>query len=128
MARDIVRRELPQPDVLLPIPLHSKRLRERGYNQALELARPIAAEWGVPLDFNSCTRKKETTEQIGLSAKLRRSNLKGAFELKDNFQGKRIVIVDDVMTTGNTVSELSRQLLRAGASSVDIWVCARAVI
>ena len=127
MAQDIMSRQLPQPDVLLPIPLHSRRLRQRGYNQALELARPIATELGVSLDFNNCVRTKETTEQIGLSAKLRRSNLKGAFELKDNFQGKRVAIVDDVMTTGSTVSELSRQLLQAGATSVDVWVCARAV-
>lgn len=128
MALDIARRQLPLPDVLLPVPLHAKRLRQRGYNQALELARPIAANLKIPLDIQSCRRLKATEEQVGLSAKLRKSNLKGAFEVKGNFQDKRVAIIDDVMTTGSTVHELSQQLINAGANRVDVWVCARAVL
>ena len=128
MAKDIVRRQLPLPDILLPVPLHANRLRQRGYNQALELARPVAAELKLPIDSDSCRRLKATAEQVGLSAKSRRSNLKGAFELKGNFQDKRVAVIDDVMTTGSTVHELSQQLIKAGAKRVDVWVCARAVL
>ena len=128
MAKDIVHRQLPLPDILLPVPLHANRLRQRGYNQALELARPIAAELKLPLDIDSCRRMKATAEQVGLSAKSRRSNIKGAFEVKDSFEDKRVAVIDDVMTTGSTVHELSQQLINAGAKQVDVWVCARAVL
>lgn len=128
MAQDIVRRQLSLPDILLPVPLHASRLKQRGYNQALELARPIAANLKIPLDIHSCRRLKATEEQVGLSAKLRKSNLKGAFEVNGNFRDKRVAIIDDVMTTGSTVHELSQQLIKAGATRVDVWVCARAVL
>jgi ComF family protein len=128
MAQDIVRRQLSLPDILLPVPLHESRLKQRGYNQALELARPIAANLKIPLDVQSCRRLKATDEQVGLSAKSRKTNLKGAFAVKGNFQDMRVAIIDDVMTTGSTVHELSQQLINAGAKQVDVWVCARAVL
>lgn len=128
MAEDITRRKLTLPDILLPVPLHSSRLRQRGYNQALELARPIAKQLGLQLDTRSCTRKKLTSDQVGLSASKRKTNLKGAFEVNCSFKDKHVAVIDDVMTTGSTVNELSQQLIRAGARQVDVWVCARAVL
>jgi len=128
MAKDIRRRGLEMPDILLPVPLHAHRLRQRGYNQALELARPVAAYLDIPLDISSCQRQKVTTEQSGLNAKSRISNVKNAFTISRNFQGQRVAIIDDVRTTGSTVNELSAQLINAGARRVDVWVCARAVL
>ena len=127
MAKDIIKRQLDIPDLLMPVPLHPQRLRERGYNQALELARPVAKILGVVLDIRSCRRNKFTQEQTGLQAKQRRSNVDGAFQVTGAIEGKRIAIVDDVMTTGSTVNELAKQLMKSGATSVDVWVCGRAV-
>jgi len=128
MAQDIQRQRLPLPDVLIPVPLHASRLRQRGYNQALELARPIAKQLNLSIDVHSCLREKATTEQTGLSAKLRKSNLKNAFTVNGDFRDKQVTIIDDVMTTGSTVNELSQQLINAGARQVNVWVCARAVL
>ena len=126
MAQDILHRQLALPDILIPVPLHSSRLRQRGYNQALELARPIAEQLKLPLDTRSCRRLKSTIDQVGLSAKSRKSNVKDAFAVQGSFQDKHVVVIDDVMTTGSTVQELTEQLIKAGASQVDVWVCARA--
>jgi ComF family protein len=128
MARDLRTREIPLPDVLLPVPLHSKRLRSRGYNQALELGRYISREFQLPLDVTSCIRRKATPEQAALPAKDRGGNIKGAFDVVGNVKQRHIAVIDDVMTTGSTVGELSRALLKAGAARVDVWVCARAVL
>jgi ComF family protein len=127
MARDIHRRGIALPEILMPVPLHAGRLRQRGYNQALEVARFISREFRLPLDRNSCIRRKATPEQAALPAKERGANIKGAFDVTGNVHDKHIAIVDDVMTTGSTVAEMARALLRAGASRVDVWVCARAI-
>ena len=126
MARDIQQQEIELPDVLMPVLLHSQRLKQRGFNQALEIARPIARSLGIPLDIQSCVRYKATMEQSGLPAKKRTTNIKGAFQVRSAKPGKHIAIVDDVMTTGSTVSELSKVLKNSGAKRVDVWVCARA--
>ena len=125
MAKDIVDRQLQVPDVLIPVPLHYQRLRQRGYNQALELARPIAKMLGIPIDIRSCRRRKVTKEQSGLQAKQRKSNVRDAFEVTGDLRNRSIAIIDDVMTTGSTVNELAKQLMQAGATTVDVWVCAR---
>jgi len=126
MARDIQQQALPQPDLLLPVPLHNQRMRQRGYNQAAEIARTLARELSLTLDIQSCTRTRFTHEQTGLTARRRKTNIKGAFQVRGNINAKHIAIVDDVMTTGSTVGELSRALLDYGAKRVDVWVCARA--
>jgi ComF family protein len=126
MALDIVARQLAKPDVIVPVPLHEQRMRQRGYNQALELARPIARQLITPLEINACHRPKATQEQTGLAARQRRANVKQAFKVDDKIKHLHVAIVDDVMTTGSTVTELSKQLLQAGARRVDVWVCARA--
>lgn len=113
------------PDSIMPVPLHPARLRERGFNQSLELARPVARRLGLSLDIHSCQRVRNTSPQAELSARHRHSNIKGAFGVKGKVKG-RIAIVDDVMTTGSTVQEMTRTLLDAGAAEVEVWVCARA--
>ncbi len=114
-----------RPDVLIPVPLHRDRLRERGFNQAVELARPVATQLGCAMDVSSCQRSKMTAPQSELSRKKRANNVRGAFQVLNPVQG-HITIIDDIMTTGSTAHELASMLLKAGADSVDVWVCARA--
>ena len=114
-----------RPDTLIPMPLHPDRLRERGFNQAVELARPIARNLGMSMELHNCIRQKTTSPQSDLSRKERIKNVKGAFEVLRPVSG-HVVIIDDVMTTGSTAHEFAKTLLQAGATSVDVWVCARA--
>lgn len=114
------------PDRLVPVPLHRARLRERGYNQSLELARPVARRLGLTLDPYSLQRVRPTPPQMQLPHAERARNIRGAFAARTSFTGQRIAIVDDVMTTGATVHELARCLRRAGAAAVEVWVVARA--
>jgi ComF family protein len=116
----------PLPEAVLPVPLHATRLRERGFNQALELARPLAHALKLPLLTQHCQRTRATTAQTSLSAKQRRKNIRGVFQVVKPLPARRIAIVDDVMTTGQTVNELARTLRKAGVTQVDVWVCARA--
>lgn len=112
------------PDCIIPVPLHPSRLRERGYNQALELARPIAQHLGVPLCEGLVLRPKHTAAQSTLEKMARRRNIKGAFVVRGELPA-HIAIVDDVVTTGSTVNELARVLRRGGAKRVVVWACAR---
>jgi len=114
------------PELLVPVPLHSARLRERGYNQALELARPIARELELPIDTRICQRANATAAQSGLNLEQRRTNMRNAFVVTGNLRAKHIAIIDDIVTTGHTVNEMARILRRAGAERIDIWACARA--
>lgn len=114
-----------RPDVLLPVPLHGSRLKERGYNQAYEIARIISARLNIPVDYQSAIRHRATVEQSSLPAKMRRKNMSNAFEIQRDFSTKHVVILDDVMTTGTTVNEFAKQLKMANAKRVDVWVCAR---
>lgn len=116
----------PTPELLIPVPLHRSRLRERGFNQALELARPIARRLRIPIDFTSCRRIRATPAQALVAAKARRRNVKGAFEVAGKIQARHVALVDDVMTTGHTAGELAVTLRRAGIETVTVWPCARA--
>lgn len=113
------------PRQLVPVPLHPARLRERGYNQAEELARTIGRELQIPLAGRLCRRVRHTTAQSLLPLTARRLNLRQAFEITARPAG-HVAIVDDVMTSGHTVNELARVLKLAGASTVEVWVIARA--
>lgn len=113
------------PELIIPVPLHKKRLKERGFNQALEIARPIAKQLNIPIDFNSCQRIKPTEAQSLIPAKQRQQNVKGAFIVKQEITAKHVVIIDDVVTTGNTTKELSYTLQQAGVTKIDIWCCAK---
>ena len=116
-----------RPQMILPVPLHRTRLRERGYNQALELVRPIAAALAIPLRPDLLRRTRATPAQTGLDAKARRRNLRGAIALAADAQlPAHIVVFDDVMTTGTTVHEVALVLRRAGVVRVDVWALARA--
>ncbi len=127
MAEGIGRRSGPLPEAIVPVPLHRARLATRGYNQALELARPVAAMLGLPIDHACCARIRATAEQTGLSAAARSENLRNAF-VADYLPAGDIAIVDDVMTTGHTVDALVRVMRQAGVARVRVWVCARATM
>ena len=118
-------RSRPLPDLLIPIPLHPTRLKFRGFNQAHEIADAIKALTGIPIDDQLCQRTTESPPQKGLSAAARRRNIKQAFRLTRKLRGERLALVDDVLTTGATVSELTRSALNAGAGSVEIITLAR---
>jgi ComF family protein len=114
-------------DVLVPLPLHSERLRERGFNQSLELAKAIASAWKLPIDGAHCKRVRNTPAQADLPWKERRRNIHNAFCCSSGFVGKRVLIIDDVMTTGASIDELARELKRCGAVWVGALVLARAL-
>ena len=120
-------RSLAIPDLILPVPLHPRRLRQRGFNQALLLARACFPEQQVLIDPFLLQRHRATVAQTGLSGTLRRKNLFGAFSLiqPDMVKNKKILLVDDVFTTGSTVQECSRILRRAGAGRIEIFTLAR---
>lgn len=117
----------PHPDCLVPMPLHRQRLRERGFNHATEVAQVVAKRLGLPLDRSLCRRSRNTPPQMGLKHDARRRNVRGAFECTQDLSGRRIAIVDDVMTTGTSLDELAATLKRAGAAEVQCWVVARAL-
>jgi len=116
-------------DMIIPVPLHIDRLRWRGFNQALLLARDLARVRAIPIEARVLCRRRATAPQVDLDEHARRSNVAGAFTVacRDRVAGTRILLVDDVLTTGSTVDECSRALRRAGAGAVDVLVLARAV-
>ncbi|TRW96480.1 ComF family protein [Candidatus Methylobacter oryzae] len=126
LLADHLRQSAEQPELILPVPLHDSRYRERGFNQAIEISRTVAKELQVPLDLTGCKRCRDTPHQIQLSAKKRHKNLKNAFSVVKPLHAQHIAILDDVMTTGSTAHELAYVLKKAGANRVDVWVCARA--
>jgi ComF family protein len=113
-------------DCLLPVPLHPRRLAERGFNQSAEIARFAARRLALPVEPGLAVRYRDTRPQVGLTPAQRRGNLAGAFAVHGAVRGLHIAIVDDVITTGSTVTELARALHRAGAARVDVWCVARA--
>lgn len=113
-------------EALLPVPLHRSRESQRGFNQAIEIARAAAREVGLPVVSEVGRRRRDTTSQAGLDAGGRRENMRGAFELVRPLAQRRLAIVDDVLTTGSTAEEFARVLKRAGAEWVEVWAVARA--
>ena len=115
-------------DVVVPVPLHPKKLRERGYNQAGLLGRRMARNLGLPFDDRTLIKARETPPQVGLSREERLRNVKGAFACRDGaLAGRRVVLVDDVITTGATAESCAEALRRGGASSVWIFSLAREI-
>lgn len=112
-------------DAVVPVPLHRARLRSRGYNQSLELARPLARQLALRL-CQDLERVRATPPQARLSREERRRSVRGAFAVRRELDGARLALLDDVMTSGTTVDAATRCLLRAGAASVEVWVVARA--
>ncbi|QFY91146.1 ComF family protein [Magnetovirga frankeli] len=117
--------EVEWPELILPVPLHPLRLRQRGYNQALEIARPLARRLGRPLSIRHCRRQRATSAQSELPKRQRQKNLRGAFVLDRPLGVGHLALLDDVVTTGSTVNELARLLKGAGVQRVDVWALAR---
>lgn len=114
------------PQVIIPIPMHTKRLKTRGFNQALELSRIFASHYQLPLNYSSFIRHRYTGLQAEMSGAKRQKNVQHAFSVKKTVTYSHIALVDDVMTTGSTVNEAARILKKSGIKQVDVWVIARA--
>lgn len=124
--------QAPLPDLLLPVPLGEQRLVSRGFNQALEIARPLSQALGIRLEPRAALRLRETDAQSTLHPEQRRKNMRGAFSVAPAFVGKldglHVGVVDDVMTTGETMNELAATLKRFGAARVTNFVFARTLL
>ncbi|HTT08786.1 MAG TPA: ComF family protein [Gammaproteobacteria bacterium] len=125
LGRDLAERP-GRIDALLPVPLHITRLRERGYNQAAELAGMISNVLGPPLRHDLCVRIRPTEPQAQLPAAMRAKNMRGAFAVAGPVTGLRLALVDDVVTSGQTANALAKTLRRAGAAHIEVWALARA--
>ena len=117
------------PQLLLPVPLHPRRARERGFNQASLLARRVGRAWGCPVADGVLARTVPTPSQTELDARARRANVRGAFRLRrpERIVGRHVVLVDDILTTGATLSECARCLREGGAARVGALTVARVV-
>lgn len=117
----------PEGDLILPLPLAARRLRERGFNQAVEIARPLAQATAIPLVLDACRRTRDTLSQATLPWQARRRNVRGAFECALDLTGMTVIVVDDVMTSGATLDEFAATLKARGAARVVNWVACRAL-
>lgn len=113
------------PDCIMPVPLHPRRLRERGFNQALELVRRAARQFQIPLLIHGLRRTRYTPPQAQLDARLRQTNLLGAFALGGLPLGSRVALMDDVITTTSTVAECAQILRSGGATDIEVWAIGR---
>jgi ComF family protein len=114
-------------DAIVPLPLHTARLLERGFNQSHEVARFVARTLGLRCETHALRRTRPTSPQVGLPREARAENVRGAFvATREVVRGKRLVVLDDVVTTGSTVAAAARALRDAGATCVDVWAVARA--
>lgn len=119
--------QMPEIDVVIPVPLYKKRLKERGFNQSALIARNISKRINKPLLINSLIKIRDTLPQVGLNVNERRRNVKGAFSVRDarGIYKKNILLIDDVLTTGSTVRECSKVLKKAGAENIHVITIAR---
>jgi len=117
-----------KPDLIIPMPLHPIRLRERGYNQAMEIARHISKELKIKIIPNGCRRTRNTPPQAELPWKLRQENVRNTFDCTHDFSGKHVAVVDDVMTTGATLNAMAQQLRKKGTVKISNWIIARVQI
>lgn len=126
LVEQLARRSQPLPPWVLPVPLHPERLRQRGFNQAVEIGRRLARALDLELQPEALRRTRATPVQSrSASAAQRRRNVRGAFEAQIDLRGRSVAIVDDVVTTGSTVQEVARVCRRAGAERVEVWAIAR---
>ena len=124
LARLMLACPRPTGDVIVPVPLSLPRLRQRGFNQAVEIARPLARELGLPLVTNRCLRR-DTVAQATLAWHVRRKNVRHVFECTLDLTGRSVIVVDDVMTTGATLDEFAKILKARGSLRVTNWIAAR---
>ncbi len=125
ICRRVWQTQTPLPDLLIPVPLHPRRLRERGYNQALEITRRIATELDIEVDYSSLARIKNTIPQVGLGGRARRRNVRGAFQTVAPIRGAHVALVDDVVTSGSTVNAAAHALKQSGVTTVSVWAAAK---
>jgi ComF family protein len=125
LAEHLAARLAAMPECVVPVPLHPRRVRSRGFNQALELARHIGRRLEVPVNHGCVRRTRNTDPQMELPAAARRKNVRRAFAVAKGLAAGHVAIVDDVVTTGSTVNELARVLRRAGVQRIDVWSIAR---
>lgn len=119
------RQSHPRPEILIPVPLHRERLNERGYNQALEIADVLSKMLNIPIDRKALTRIRSTQSQSGLSANQRTQNIRRAFAYAPRCEYRHVALIDDIVTTGSTVNEITKTLHRAGVEFVEVWALAR---
>lgn len=117
--------DMPEVHGIVPVPLSIKGLRDRGFNQTMLISRTVSKGLGIPLFAGLLYKNKETPSQVGLSAKERLLNLRGAFSTRRRLNGEKVLLVDDIMTTGATASECARTLLKAGAGEIFVATVAR---
>lgn len=125
LTRLLLDLQIPKHDGVLPVPLSKKGLISRGFNQSLLISKMLSKELGILLFTNTLLKIKDTLPQIGLNAKQRMKNIKGAFAVSSNIKGLKLLLVDDVMTTGATARECSKALINAGAKEVIVITLAR---
>lgn len=114
----------PEVDCIVGLPLHPKRQRERGFNQTMEIAKVLSKHWKIPLDRWSCTRVKHNRPQSELSASVRKTNVtSSSFHIAPGLKGKRVLVIEDVITTGTTLLAFETALKNAGVSTVICWAC-----
>ena len=114
-------------EVILPVPLHSKRMLERGFNQSTEIAEQLSSRLHIPVDKHSLVRTRATESQSGLSLNKRRRNLIKAFHFDPCTPYQSVAIVDDVITSGSTMAEICKQVRRSGITEIQVWSLARAL-
>ena len=117
--------QAPRPDAIAPVPLNAERVRERGFNQALEIGRVVGRQLGIPLLPRYIRRMRNTASQAGLDRAERRKNVRRAFEVCRVSGNPHVAILDDVVTTGSTAGEIARTLKAAGIAEVSVWAVAR---
>ncbi len=116
-----------RPDHIIVMPLHPHRLRERGFNQSTEIAQPLVKQLGLSLEWKLCEKTKSTARQSQLKAADRQQNVDSAFTITRSIKNQHIVVIEDVITTGQTAHQLAKALKEKGASYVEFWCCATAV-
>lgn len=124
-ASNVWYRNQPMPDLIIPVPLHATRHHQRGFNQAFEIARVCAKQMSLPLNHQGLARIRPTQPQSTLSRRQRAHNMQHAFKANHAFTNLHVALVDDVMTTGQTILACAKTLQQAGAKHIDIWCCAR---
>jgi len=130
MEKGLYRYWDPPPfDLLIPVPLHPKRLRERGFNQSLLLVKELSHRTGIPYEKRLLQKKRQTLPQVELSGREREKEVRNSFRIikREALLGKTILLVDDVYTTGATVNECAKVLLAAGAERIDVFTIAHAI-
>ena len=119
---------IPEADIIVPVPLSKRGLRQRGFNQTLILAKTLSKDLKIPFSIDCLFKRRDTPPQSGIRAVDRKRNVKGAFEVREDVARKKVILLDDVMTTGATVRECAKTLAKAGAEEIIVVVLARSAL